>query len=155
MALTHCSTCGTELGGRSICPRCGTLVGAEAALARIQTRAKNLIDNRLAALPAFGPAHFLWVCAFIPIVMAPPLVSLGIAIASMRRRSGTIPAVDFEWIAIISAINVVLSGLILYKFHFSPSELSGYFINFAKDWFGHFWNILPGAKPTPPRIIPI
>jgi hypothetical protein len=155
MALTHCSTCGTDLGGRSICPRCGTLIGVEAAITRIQTKAKRLIDSWLAALPAFGPAHFLWVGAVIPVVIAPPLVSLGIAIASMRRRSGNIPPVDFEWIAIVSAINIVVSGLILYRFHFSPAELAGYFGDIMRDWLGKFWNVLPGSKPASPRIIPI
>lgn len=153
--MAHCSTCGTDLGGRSICPRCGTLVGVEAAMARMKLKAKNLIDTRLAALPAFGPAHFLWVGAIIPIVIAPPLVSLVIAIGSMRRRGGPAPSVNFEWIAIVSAINIVLSGLILYKFHFSPAELSGYFGDFARDWLGRFWDSWPGARPAAPRVIPI
>ena len=155
MALTHCSTCGADLGGRSICPRCGTLVGAEAALARVKSHVKRHIDTRLAALPAFGPAHFLWICAVIPVVIVPPLVSLVVAIASMRQRSGKFSAVDFEWIAIISAINIVVSGLILYKFHFSPAELFAYFGSFAKEWLARFWTILPGSHPPSPRIIPI
>jgi len=155
MAPTHCSTCGTDLGGRSICPRCGTLVAAEAALARMQTKAKRFIDTRLSTLPAFGRAHFLWVGAFIPIVMAPPLVSLVIAIASMRRRGGNVSSTDFEWIAVISAINIAVSGLILYKFHFSPAELSGYFVDLARDWLGRFWHILPQSKPSSPHVIPI
>ena len=155
MALTHCSTCGADLGGRSICPRCGTLVAAEAGLARIQIKAKSFLDARLSALPTPGPAHFLWICAFLPIVIAPPLVSLVISIASMRRRGEIVAKTNFEWIAIISAINLVLSGLILYKYHFSLPELSVYFAELLKDWLGKFWNILPGTRPPSPRVIPI
>lgn len=155
MALTHCPTCGADLGGRTICPRCGTLVAAEAALGRFRSKVTGFVDRRRAALPAFGPAHFLWVCAFVPIVIAPPLVSLVVAIAAMRRRSGNVPLADYEWIAIISAVNIVLSGLILYKFHFSPAELSGHFLDFAKDWLAKFWNMVPRLQPSSPRVIPI
>lgn len=155
MALTHCSTCGADLGGRSICPRCGTLVAAEAALARFQIKTKSFIDARVSAIPTLGPTHFLWICAFVPIVIAPPLVSLVISITSMRRRGGDVAKTNFEWIAIISAINLVLSGLILYKYHFSPAELSGYAGGLLKDWLGKFWHILPGPPPSSPRVIPI
>jgi hypothetical protein len=143
------------LGGRSICPRCGTLVGAEAALARMQIKARSFVDTRLSALPAFGPAHFLWACAFMPVVMAPPLVSLVIAIASLRGRGGDVAKTNFEWIAIISAINLIISSLILYKYHFSPAELFGHLAGLMKDWLGKFWSILPESKPSSPRIVPI
>ena len=155
MALGHCPTCGTDLGDRSICPRCGTLVGVEATMARVKFKAKDLINRRLAAIPAFGPAHFLWVGAVIPVVIVPPLVSLVISVASMLRRGPIATSANFEWIAIASAINIVLSGLILYKFHFSPAELSGYFEGFVRDVLGRLWNSLPGSRPAAPRVIPI
>jgi len=155
MTLSHCSTCGTALSGRSICPRCGTLVGAEVAIASATARARSLIENQVARLGPFGPTQFLWVAAFTPIVMAPPIVSLVLSVGSMRRADRTARSANYEWIAIISLLNIILSGIVLYKFHFSPAELLDYALNLARSWIGHILPALPGHGPAPPRIVPI
>jgi len=155
MSPTHCSTCGTALGGRSICPRCGTLVGAEIAVASAAAKARSLIESKIARLGPFGPMQFLWVAAFTPIVIAPPLVSLAIAIGSMRRGERSAATANYEWIAIISLLNIILSGIVLYKFHFSPTELLGYALDLLRSWLGKIVPMLPGQGPAPPRIVPI
>src|SRR4051812_44731579 len=126
----RCTTCGVPLEGRSICPSCGTLVGAELALAKFQMRAQTWIDSTLSALPrTFSAHHFLWACAVMPIFLIPPAVSLVAAVSSLRRTP-TGQASHVEWLAMISALNIVLSLLILYKFHFSPTELFSYVSQF-------------------------
>lgn len=121
---TNCPTCGAVLDGRSICRRCGTLVALEFGVANIQGKAKSFLAARLAALPQrFRPHHFLWACAVMPLFIVPPLVSLVSSIASLRRPERNAAANDYEWIAIVSAINVILSGLVLYKFHFSVADV--------------------------------
>lgn len=154
MALTHCPTCGTAMNGRSICPRCGTLVGAELAVANVKAKAKSLLDTQIGKLGAFGPAHFLWIAAFIPVVIAPPLVSFAISIVSMRRREHAAGSVNYEWIAIVSVINLVISALILYRFHFSPAEVHGFFLDLLRSFLQKITPAIPG-QPPPPRIVPI
>ena len=73
----------------------------------------------------------------------------------MCRRSGEVTKTNFEWIAIISVINIIVSGLILYKYHFSPAELSSHFADLVNIWLGKLWTILPESKPPSPRIIPL
>ena len=153
MSPSHCPTCGTALSGRSICPRCGTLVAAELVVSSAAAKARALIDNRIARLGTFGPAQFLWVAAFTPIVIAPPLVSLAISVGAMRR--GERSAANYEWIAIISLLNIVLSGIVLYKFHFSPAELLGYALDLLRSGLHKILPALPGSGAPPPRIVPI
>lgn len=156
MAIIHCPTCGTALEGRSICPRCGTLVGAELAIAHAAGRVKSMVGSRVARLRPTGSAQFLWVAAVIPIVLAPPLVSLAISIASMRRSAPTAaPAANYEWIAIISLLNIILSGIVLYKFHFAPAEVLAYALDLLRSWLGKVGHIIPGHAPPPPRLVPI
>lgn len=154
MRPTRCPTCGTELGDRNICPRCGTLVGAELAISRIKGRARSLLDQRLPVLPPIGPYHFLWACAFMPIVLLPPIVSFSVSISSMRKLDRGADAANFEWIAIISVINLVISAIILYKFHFSPAELTTYILSFVKYIIHSVSSFLPLQRSSP-RLVPI
>src|SRR4051812_23286953 len=118
----NCPTCGADLNGRSICARCGTLAGAEFALSRIQSHARSFVDAKLFVLSRLMAQHFLWACALMPIFVLPPLVSLTYAVILMRR-SREASTSNLEWLAIVSAVNLVVTGLILYKFHFSPWDL--------------------------------
>lgn len=157
MSLTRCSTCGSELGGRSICPRCGTLVGVEMSLARLQSKGRALFDARIASIPQrLRPHHFLWACALMPVVMLPPLFSLMSAFVSMRRsQDGAGQDVSYEWIALISVLNIILSALILYKFHFSPAELASAIGGLIRSGLQTLFNFIPHpASPTSPRLIP-
>lgn len=154
MAVSNCPTCGTTLNGRSICPRCGTLVGAELAVANATAKAKSLIDRQVGKLGSLGPAHFLWIAAVIPVVIAPPLVSFAVSIISMRRPERAVNSVNYEWIAIISTVNLILSALILYKFHFSPTELHGFLVGVVRGLVDRIVPILPGQVPRP-RVVPI
>jgi hypothetical protein len=127
----------------------------EFKIARLQGRARQILDTRLAPLPQrFRPHHFLWACAVMPIFMLPPLVSLFVALSSMRRASGNGAAVNFEWIAIVSAINLILSGLLLYKFHFSPPELLSYLHELIAALLRSGTHYLPG-QPPPAHLTPI
>jgi hypothetical protein len=121
---SHCPTCGAALNGRSICPRCGTLAGIEFGIANVYGRAKLFFETRIVPLPqSFRPHHFLWACAIMPIFMLPPLVSLVSSIATLRRLQRNAEFHDYEWIAIVSAINLILSGMLLYKFHVSMADI--------------------------------
>ena len=156
MTITHCPTCGTAMEGRSICPRCGTLVGAELAIAHAAGRVKSMLDHQVARLRPTGPAQFLWVAAVIPVVLAPPLVSLAISVASMRRPQRAADPVNYEWIAIVSVLNIILSAIVLYKFHFAPAEVLAYALDLLRSWLGKVVHIIPGRTPQPsPRLVPI
>jgi hypothetical protein len=103
------------------------LANVEFGIAQIKARTGNFIEGRLALLPRrFRPYHFLWACALMPVFVLPPAVSLSIALMSMRKTARDTAPVNFEWIAIVSALNLILTGLILYKFHFSPGEVIAY-----------------------------
>jgi hypothetical protein len=121
--ITNCPTCGAELGGRSVCARCGTLAGLELSLANLRVRAREFIDARLNALPRnFRPHHLLWVCAVMPIFIVPPLVGLIYAVRELRHRPDK-GAIGLELLALIAVTNIILSVLVLYKFHLSPFEI--------------------------------
>src|SRR3954470_19401280 len=157
MALAQCPTCGTELGGRSICSRCGTLVGVEMGLARLQTKGRALFDARIASIPQrMRPHHFLWACAFMPVVVLPPLFSLVSSVLSMRRsQAASGQDASYEWIAVISALNIIVSVLILYKFHFSPAELAAFLTDLIRSALRTLFHFVPApSAPPSPRLIP-
>jgi hypothetical protein len=92
-------------------------------MAKIRWEAKAFLNAKFTALPqSFFPHYFLWLCAIAPFFLLPPLVSLLISILSMRRSNEHSGINDVEWVAVVSAINIILSLLILYKFHFSVAE---------------------------------
>jgi hypothetical protein len=125
MAITHCTTCGAELHGKSICQRCGTLVGIETRVRQIKHSVGTFIQEKTTAIPRrFQAHHFLWLCALFPLLLVPAAVSLVYAVRAMRAadRSERVKA-DFEWIAIVSAVNLIVSALLLYKFYFLVNEL--------------------------------
>jgi len=125
------------------------------ALARVQGRTRNFVDEKVATISrSLRPAHFLWVCAIIPLVVLPPLVSLISAIAAMRRTSEQPPPVNFEWIAIVSAVNVIVSGLVLYKYHFPPSEVMGFAGAALRALLRFLFGFVPGTAPGP-RVTPV
>src|SRR3569832_342958 len=117
-------------------------------------RVRLLLDEKLPPLTQIRPYHFLWACAFVPIVLLPPLVSFLVSISSMRKRSGGAEFSNFEWIAIVSTLNIIMSGIVLYKFHFSHSELAAYLISFVEYMIDSLSSVLPIQRGTP-RLIPI
>jgi hypothetical protein len=117
MVPSHCPTCGTPLQGQPVCSRCGTLIALEARLARAQSRVGAFYHRtRRALVEHMDGRRFLWACAVVPMFIVPPLVSLSYSIASMRRSSDVGQRHGYEWMLLISAINIILSVLILVKF---------------------------------------
>jgi hypothetical protein len=145
----RCPTCGAQLAGKAICPRCGTLVAAELSLARFQGKARTFFEDRFASLPRrLTPYHFLWACACMPVFLLPPLVSFVFAIVSMRRAGGGQPA-GLEWLAIVALINIIISAIILYKFHFSPNELAVYFADHLRALLRSLLPFTPSPSGAP------
>ncbi|MBM3529343.1 MAG: hypothetical protein FJX62_14730 [Alphaproteobacteria bacterium] len=127
----------------------------EHRIARSSTRVRVFLDETLAKLPArIRPHHFLWICAFVPIFLLPPFVSLAAAIAEMRRTNVGANS-SYEWIALVSALNIILSGLFLYKYHFSPSEIAAIAIGFLRSAVNILLQMLPIPQSPPAKIIPI
>ena len=89
----------------------------------------------------------------MPVFLLPPIVSLGYAIVSMRRAGGGQPA-GLEWLAIVSLINIIVSALILYKFHFSPNELALYFADHLRALLRALWPFVP-SQPGTPKLTPV
>jgi hypothetical protein len=150
MATTgmRCSTCGGELAGRSICPTCGTLVALERTIGHARQRAQSLFSDGLARVPRrLQTHHFLWLCALTPLVIVPPIVSLVSSIALMGRTDQRQRNPDLEWIATISMLNLMLSGLVLYRFHFSATEFLTY-------GYRSLWDLLHGVMPHVPKPTP-
>lgn len=153
----RCPVCGADLGGNFVCHRCGTLVGVEMILRRVASVARAFVAGQSAKLPQRIQAyHFLWACALIPLFVLPPLVSLGYSVRAMRRAGGGRFDANFEWIAIISAINIVVSVLVLYKLHLVISDLTahgeGLLRALIKRWFDLF---APSNKPDLfPKLTP-
>jgi hypothetical protein len=124
-------------------------------LARLHGRTHQFVEEKVAAISrGLGPAHVLWLCAVVPLVMLPPLVALIAAVTAMRRTSDQPPAVNFEWIAIVSAVNLIVSGLVLYKFHVSPTEVFGFAGAAARAVLRFLFGIFPGI-PSTPRATPV
>ena len=53
---------------------------------------------------------------------------------------------QLEWIVTLSAINLLLSGLVLYRFHFSLGELGAYL---RSGLFPLLLDMLPAAPSAP------
>lgn len=155
MTVTNCPTCGADLGGHSICARCGTLAAMEVGFAQLKIRAKQFVGARLAVLPHnFQPHHFLWACAVMPVFILPPLVSLVCAVKAMRGSGGNLAPSNVEWIAIVSAINLVLSALFLYKYHFSAMEVISYINDAIRALMRMPSLLIPGQHQPVAHVIP-
>jgi hypothetical protein len=154
-ALLRCPTCGAEVGERVICPHCGTLVAAERRLAKIGASAQSYASETLAAIPRrLTINHFLWACALMPVFVLPPLASLTFAVVSMRQKGNGAASINSEWLALVSLLNIVLSLTLLYKLHFSPYEVAGFFAELLRGGLRSLFHFVPGA-PQHPRVIPI
>ena len=153
----NCSTCGAALRGSSICSHCGTLIGVELVLSRMRSRARSFLELCRHSIPTVKPHHFLWACALMPLFILPPLFSLVLSVVAMRAPKESSMHSTQEWIAIVSLVNMVLSGLMLYKFHFSPAEILGALVSLLSAIARGLLNLVPiGGTPAPgPRITPI
>lgn len=89
----------------------------------------------------------------MPVFIIPPLVSLTASVVAMRKSDNH--AYSYEWIAIISLINLILSGLILYRFHFSPQELLAAISSVMRDGLRTIFFFLPDQPPSSPRLTPV
>jgi hypothetical protein len=124
-------------------------------LARLHGRTRHFVEEKVATFSrGLRPVHFLWLCAIVPFFILPALVGLIWAVAAMRRSPDQIPPVNFEWIAIVSAVNLIVSGLILYKFHFSPTEVIGFAASEVRALLQFLSGLLSGT-PAGPRTTPI
>jgi hypothetical protein len=144
----HCPTCAADIGDAPICQRCGSLPGIERRVQKTRSEFQNFIDQKLALLPAhFEARHFLWACAVVPLFLVPPLFSLIYSIRAMQARQTQNASADFEWISIISALNLVVSLLLLYKLHLFVDDLwiqsQENFGSFVRNLFQLFF------RPTP------
>lgn len=157
MSAPRCTTCGSEVGERLICPNCGTLVAAERRLAKMSATVHAYASHKLEGLPRrITAAHFLWACALMPVFVLPPMVSLAFAILSMRQKSEAPGHVNAEWLGIISLLNIGLSLLLLYKLHFSPQEIAAYFGDVFHSLLRSIFQFVPFPKQQGGgRIIPI
>jgi uncharacterized membrane protein YvbJ len=123
--MRRCPTCGAELENKALCYRCGTLPELESAITRTHRGINNFIEKKIAAIPRrLQRHHFLWACALVPLFILPPLAALTYAIVAMRRQTVT-KDVNYEWIAIIATLNILLSAMILYKLHIIIDEIYG------------------------------
>jgi hypothetical protein len=156
VSVSRCPTCGADLHGSAICSRCGTLASFEIGLARARARAGSSFREFLQrVLPARIEArHFLWVCALVPFSFFPPLLSLAYAVFSLRgNRYSNAEKNGFEWLAIISLLNIIVSALALYSFHFAYSEMLVAFFQHLKNIFE--FKFSPIQHAPPPKLLPV
>jgi hypothetical protein len=66
----------------------------------------------------------LWACALMPLFVVPPLVSLVYALTAMRRRKKSPFHINEEWLAIVSALNIVISVVAWMKFNAVAADLA-------------------------------
>ena len=149
MTHSRCPTCAAELENNSVCYRCGTLPGVEAAVRNAKRSVGTYWEEKTSGLTrGFKSHHLLWILAIIPFFMLPPLAALIYAIAAMRKRDGQAKT-NVEWLAIISAVNLVVSALLLYKFYFVFHDLllqgPDLLRAFIRRWLGTV-----GPDPRPP-----
>lgn len=155
--VSRCPTCAAEVNDQIVCYRCGTLLAVEASLQRTKGRlAAFVADKRNALLPRrLGAHHFLWACAVIPFFLLPPLVSLIYAVGAMRRGAAQRISADFEWIAVISAINLVVSSLVLYKYYFVLNDLLLQGPEMLRAFVRRWFFFMQPQQPTMPKPIPV
>jgi hypothetical protein len=71
----------------------------------------------------------------------------------LRRPRTDANETNLEWLAIVSTLNVILSCLILYKFHFSPVELMTQAVELVKAALRRLF-FTPATPEPPARMIP-
>jgi len=126
----------------------------ETALRQRKEKVAGFIAGKRSLLPKrFERYHFLWACALAPIFIVPPLFALGYSIVLMRR--GDSKETNLEWIAIIAAINIVLSAFLLYRaglyIHDLMGSANGFIDQNVKPWLRFFFD----AKPPAPKSSPV
>jgi hypothetical protein len=72
----------------------------------------------------------------------------------MRRSNSKSSDVNFEWIAIVSMLNVILSALFLYRFHFSPTEIMAYLADILLSFIREVAPYTPIREP-PAKLTPV
>jgi hypothetical protein len=145
---TRCITCGAELHGRSICRSCGSLVGLETAITHVGRQVVRHVSTVRALAPTrLTLHHLLWVCASIPLLVGPALVSLCLSVLWMRStRTRSYPN-DLEWIATVAMLNLLLSGIILYRYQVSLTDFFAFLLHALRSW--HLLPFPPMPAETP------
>jgi hypothetical protein len=156
MTARRCPTCAAEIGDRAICYRCGALPAVEERLRRSRRELSEFFERKAALLPQrFEAHHFLWACAVIPFFLIPPLISLIYAIRAMRQSATQQVSANFEWIAIVSAINLVVSALVLYKFYFPINEFLLQLPDAVRASLRRLFFFVPQPQQPGPKLTPV
>lgn len=154
MLPVRCPNCGAELGEASICQRCGSLPALEAAISNARIGLKGYVQQKWMLLPRrFQGQHFLWICAVIPLFILPPIFALVYSVVAMRKERTPLGA-NFEWVAVLSAVNIVVSALILYKLHFVANDLIADFPEMLRSTFRR-WFLFDTSPPPRPIVKPM
>ncbi|MEJ2625737.1 MAG: hypothetical protein P8Z80_14705 [Pseudolabrys sp.] len=119
-----------------------------------QLRARSFFDSKRLRLPSITGHHFLWACAVMPFFVLPPLVAVVSATIGLRRSGRIEDRSANEWIVIIALINIILSALILYRFHFSPVQLIEWLAAGANGAVAAIHQFL-GGNAVDPRVLKI
>jgi hypothetical protein len=147
MLPARCPNCGAELGKVSICQRCGSLPALEAAISKAKIGLTGYAQQKWLLLPQrFQGRHFLWLCAVIPLFILPPVFALVYSVVAMRKQQTPLSA-DFEWIAILSAVNIIVSAMVLYKLHFAANDLISSFSEMLQSALRR-WFLFEAPRPT-------
>jgi hypothetical protein len=97
---------------------CGTLVAVEQWIKRLKSTFHNrFVDWSLRLPKRLEVHHLLWICAVVPLFVVPALISFTYSFTALCRGREN-AKINFEWVAIISAVNILISAMVLYKCHF-------------------------------------
>ncbi len=72
----------------------------------------------------------------------------------MRRENRSINA-DFEWIAIVAAINLVISGLLLYQFYFLINDFYTQGPENLRDLLRKLFRFFQPQEAPPVKLTPV
>lgn len=152
-----CPTCGSEYNGRAICSHCGTIVGVDLKINQMRGDAYSFISRQRSRLPKrMEMHHVVWLCAIVPLTILPPILSLLYACLVLRKGDAPKVAIDWQWLAIISIMNIVLSTIIWSKFNFAVGEIMSALSNLLSHyatWLAKFLKLQ--APSIEPKLYPV